>query len=73
MVPRIHSRLPSLHIDISYQEDMRGSEGDSFNSFNSLDSSSEECDQNRSFQEVLTRKKAKKIRKIEYNGQCYRK
>ena len=58
--------FPPLHIDISYQEDMRGSEEDSFNSFNSLDSSSEDCDQNRSFQEVLTRKKAKERREIEY-------
>merc|ERR1711888_364286 len=42
---------------------MRGSEEDSFNSF---DSSSEDLDQNRSFQEVLTRKKAKERREIEY-------
>ena len=52
---------PPLHIDMQYQEDMRGSEDDSFIS------SSEDLDQNWSFQEVLTRKKAEERREIKYN------
>ena len=57
MVPRIYGRLPPLHIDIhNYQEDMRGSEDNSFNI------SSEDQNQDSSFQEALIREKVEKRR-----------